>query len=316
MIRRLVIGLLLLAPVIAGCNEQFSKAAEQASALRVWFDAPMPNTVVRPPNPCQIVAHGASPNGIALFELSVNGAVTASIPSPDVKSSLVTLTRDCGLTQPGKYELTMRVQDNSGQWSGIAETSLIIAADETPTPTQPGNAAPPPLVIPTATFTPTAVVTGSVSVERVSVDLVYIGASSCGPLEVTIVAHAVAPKGITVVVLFYRFQGGSSGFQNVAMNPIGNDLYQVGLNPTKLLGGIPFDQSTLQYQVVVQQTGGDTSLRTQVLADIAVQACGPSTPPTAAVACSTYTDKRSCQAHACKWSAGAGTVPIYSCQNP
>lgn len=312
MLRRLLLGLLLLAPALSACSVPFAKQVVQAASVRAWFDAPLPGTVVRPPNPCQIVAHGASPAGIAVFELSINGAVAASIASPDTHSSLVTLTRDCGLTQPGHYQLQMRVQDGSGQWSGIAETSVIIAGEATQTPTSPANA---PSPVPTAppTLTPTAVAAGSVSVERVSTDLVYIGASTCGPLQVTIVAHATAPKGITVVVLFYRFQGGSSGFENIAMSPIGGDLYQVNLNPTAVLGGVSFDQSTLQYQVVVQQKDGDTSLRTPVIADISVQACGRVAP---AASCSSYTDKRSCQAHGCKWAAGAGIVPVYSCQNP
>src|SRR5512146_794715 len=103
-------GLLLLALSISGCNLSFANGASPSngtSAPRAWFDAPLPNTVVLPPSPCQIVAHGASPNGIALFELSINGSVSASIPSPDTKNSLVTLTRDCGLSQPGEYLLQM-----------------------------------------------------------------------------------------------------------------------------------------------------------------------------------------------------------------
>ncbi len=427
--------ILALGLLFSACNS----ASSGSSVPRVWFDAPLPGTVFWPPNPCQIVAHGASPNGIALFELSINGAAT-NLPSPDTTSSLVTLSRDCGLSQPGEYLLQLRAQDNAGNWSGYAETSLIIGVSETPEPTptsapaacvdklavifeDPLQKAPmlpgqtftkswtvqntgtctwdegyrlifvggpsmfeggasmgTPLDIPLGSLvslpvvpgqtvviplartapmtpgwyvgawnlvapngnmtlitdgatttpsmyvdivvesgTPTPAPVGSVSIESISTNLVYLGRASCGPLEVTITARATAPNGIKVVVLFYRFSTGNSSaeFQSVAMNPIGGDLYEYTLNPTSLLGGaIPFDQATLQYQVVIQQNDGDTSIRTPVIADIAVQACGGGFVPTAVPACSSYTDQRSCEAHGCNWVEIPGIVPIYECRNP
>jgi hypothetical protein len=280
---------------------------------RAWFDAPLPGTVALPPNPCQIVAHGAAPGGIALFELSINGAVSATIPSQDVKSSLVPLTQDCGLTAPGHYVLDLRAQDNTGTWSNVAETDVTIAAEEasagTPTPTA--------ATMPTSpTFTPTpasAAGPGAVSIDSISSDTVYLGGTDCGPVQVTITARATAPNPIQVVVLFYRF--GSGAFQDVAMNPAGGDLFQRSLNPTALLGGaLPSDQATLDYQVVVQQQGGDTSIRTPVMSDISVQACGA--PPPASVDCSSYSTKNACESHGCNWMAKPAIVPIYVCQNP
>lgn len=433
---KLFVGLLLLAMMaLSGCNlPAFNSGGSPAAsnAPRAWFDAPLPNSVFVPPTPCQIVAHGASPNGIAAFELSVNGAAT-SIPSPDTQSSLVTLRQECEVTQPGEYLLQLRVQDNAGNWSGYAETSFIIPEGGTPTPaptacvdkmdfisedplqktfmtpgqpftkrwmvqntgtctwgegyqlifaggpsTSEGAASmgAPSLNIPLGSLvsipvlpgqqvtlglgqiapteegwyvgawnlvapngskipityggsdtmpsmyvdivvkggTPTPASTGGVSIERISTNLVYLGQASCGPLEVTITARATAPKGIKVVVLFYRFATGSSSneFQGVAMNPIGGDLYQRTLNPTSLFGGsIPFDQATLQYQIVIQQNDGDTTLRTPVMADIAVQACG-----SVAAACSSYTNQRTCEAKGCNWVPIPGIVPTYECRKP
>ncbi len=166
----------------------------------------------------------------------------------------------------------------------------------------------PPTPVPTETPLP-----GGVTIERISTDLVYLGGADCGPLEVTITARAVAPGGIRVVVLFYRFQDGvsSSEFQGLSMTSLGGDLYSVTLNPTSLLGGrIPFEQATLQYQVVIQQDNGDTSLRTPVMADIAVRACGR-----VAASCSSYTDERSCSANGCLWVSIPGTVPLYECRS-
>jgi hypothetical protein len=313
--RNLLIVWLILAVAGPGCNLNLAKSGLPAGggATRAWFDSPLPGSIYVSPSPvCPVVAHGGSPAGIASFELTINGVVTM-IPSPDTKSSLATLTRNCDLSEPGRYFLRLRVQDNAGVWSGYAETSLIISAAVTGTPgTVTATLSPTPT--PTLTSTPSPL--GGVSILSISTDVVYVGGTSCGPQQVTIVAHATAPKGIKVVVLFFRFQPGSpSGFQDVAMNPIGGDNYQVTLDPNSILGGfLTADQVTLQYQVVVQQNDGDTSIRTPVLADIAVLPCG-----NAVQDCSSYHKKSACESHGCVWYSTAGTATpgaVNECQSP
>lgn len=316
--------------VLAACN--MPGAQQTISQPQAWFDMPLPDTVVYPPYPCQVIAHGASPNGIAVFELSINGTIAATIPSPNAKESLATLEYNCSLVQPGKNLLELRVQDSAGEWSDSSQTTVFLAQSdsttETPTPRtdEPVDSAltptptltetPTPTFTPTSTqtFTPTPRTTGGVTVERVSTNLVYLGGSSCGTNEVTILARATAPNGVKVVVFFYRFQtiSSSTKFQSVSMNSIGGDLYERTLNPTSLLGGaVPFDEATLQYQIVVQQNDGDTSIRTPVLADITVKACGGVT-----ASCSSYTAEASCIEHGCNWVAIPAIVPIYECRNP
>jgi hypothetical protein len=305
-------ALALFALALSGCQLTLTRGPA-ANSTRAWFDAPLPGTVTMPPNPCEIVAHGGSPSGVALFELSINGQAM-SIPSPDTTSSLVTLTRACGFSEPGEYQLRLRIKDNAGIWSGFAETNVTIGAALTSTAAAVPPARPTPTSTPTDTPTPAPVVQGEVSVQSVSTDLVYVGDNSCGPVQVSIVAHATAPKGIAVVVLFYRFEPGSpSGFQNLAMGPAGNDLYAANLNPTSLLGGgLAADQATLQYQIVVQQKDGDTSIRTPVMADIALQPCGN----VQVVDCSNYTTKKTCENHGCNWELQPGIVPVYECKGP
>jgi hypothetical protein len=127
MTSKLFMVFLGLAIWVGGCTLPIVEDTGSAGqdAVKAWFDAPLPNSTFWPSSPCQIVAHGASSSGIAMFELSVNGAAT-SIPSPDAQGSLVTLTQDCGMSEPGKYLLQLRAQDNAGEWSAYAETSLII----------------------------------------------------------------------------------------------------------------------------------------------------------------------------------------------
>lgn len=316
LIIKLIIGLIL----ITGCAPAIIDEAGVSSAPQAWFDAPLPGTIHLPPNPCTIVAHGASPVGILQFDLSINGGATTNIPSPDTSSSLVTLTQDCGVSQPGEYLLQIRAQDNDGNWSGYAETSLIIPGDATtisvPAVITPASANPTFTAIPTLTAAPAATSTpqpiGAVGIQSISTNLVYLGGTTCGPVEVNIVAHATAPAGITTVILFYRFQtsNASTEFMSVAMDPLGGNLYGRVINPTSALGGvIPFDAAILQYQVVVQQTDDDTSIRTPVLGDINVQACG------ATSACLQYTDERACIANSCKWRPIPGTRTI-GCQTP
>lgn len=316
---------------IAACNA----LGQNASPPQAWFDMPLPDTVFQSASACQVIAHGASPDGISSFELSINATVIAKVPNADPKSTLTKLNHDCAVLQPGKNLIEVRAQDSAGVWSASAQTTVFLAGNSSITPTAPSRATDTPLVTvtalstltstltasatlalpsdtPTATFTPVPV--GGVSVERVSTNQLYLGRADCGPLDVTIIARATAPNGIRVVVLFYRFQTGnaSSEFQSLSMRSTGADLFEVTLNPTSLLGGsVPFEQATLQYQVVIQQNDGDVSLRTPLLSDIRVQACGSVT-----TSCSSYSDERTCVANGCNWVNIPGTVPLYECRNP
>ena len=311
----------LLCLLLASCN---MPGQTSTSSPQAWFDSPLPDTIFYPPNPCHMIAHGASPNGIAVFEVYVNRAFAFTETVSD-SQTLATLDANCPRLIAGKNLIEVRAQDSSGAWSDFTQTTVILAEERTP------NEAPPPLptetpvtvrtAIPTLTvtaaqtptFTPSPSPTGGVTIERISTNLVYLGASSCGMNEVTILARATSPNGIKVVVLFYRFATGnsSSEFQSVGMKSIGGDLYESTLNPTSLLGGAPFTQATLQYQVVVQQNNDDVSIRTTVLADIAVQACGGVT-----TSCASYTSQTSCVEHGCSWVEIPGIVHIYECRNP
>lgn len=310
--------------LLAACN---IPSQGPASIPQAWFDMPLPDTILYPPNPCHIIAHGASPNGVAAFDVYVNSAFAFNESTSDSKQTFATLKANCPRLISGKNILEVRAQDSSGAWSEFSQTTVILPEERLP------DEAPPPLptetpatvrtaiptltatLIPTSTpaETPASQPTGGVTIERLSTNLVYLGGSTCGTNEVTLLARATAPNGIKVVVLFYRFETGrsSSGFESVGMKSIGGDLYQATLNPTSLLGGVPFERATLQYQVVVQQNDGDTSIRTAVLADITVQACGGVT-----ISCSSYTSQASCVEHGCSWVEIPGIVPIYECRNP
>lgn len=308
--KRLFLGALLLLTALWGCAPSSPGGGSfGVESPRAWFDAPLPGTVYYPPNPCAIVAHGASTNGIAVFELLINGTAV-SVPSPDTSASLVTLNRDCALTAPGTYALQLRAQDNDGNWSGYAETYVIIqGAGEEMTPPQPVD--PALTLTPGPTLTPVPSVQDELTVTEVSTWVVYVGDSSCGPKETVVTAHATASKGIAAVVLFYQFN--DSGFQSVGMTPIGNDLYRGTISMSALFGNsIPFDQAIIGYQVVVQQKDGDTSLRTPVNPDIEAKACGSSSGGQTD-SCNAFTDQRTCIANNCNWWQTSDTT--FVCQS-
>ncbi len=98
----------------------------QLAGPQTWFDAPLPNSVCYPPSPCQIVAHGSDPGGISQFELSVNGSVAATIPSPSTSQSLVTLNYAWTPPKAGSYTLSLRARNNQGNWSGKASTIVVV----------------------------------------------------------------------------------------------------------------------------------------------------------------------------------------------
>ena len=313
--------------VLAACN---LPGQQTNSNVQAWFDMPLPDSVFYSPVSCLVIAHGASSGGIAAFEMSINGKVIGKVSNVDTKETLATYTGDCSPLEPGKNLIEIRAQDSAGAWSDSSQTTVFLADEErevppplptettvsTPTPTLTLTATPSPTFTPTSTptFTPTPQPQGGVNIERISTNEVYIGGSSCGPTEVTIAARAIAPNGIKAVVLFYRFQttNSSTEFQSVSMNSIGGDLYDRTLNLNSLLGGnVPFDQATLQYQIVIQQNNADTSLRTQLLSDVVVKACGGVTS-----ACGNYTSESSCVEHGCSWVPKPGIVPIYECKNP
>ncbi len=305
---------LFLAAGASACN---LPAQAGAGGPQAWIDAPLTGDTITVGTNVEVTSHSSDLSGITNVELSINKAVLNTANIPEADKTFVLIKQIWTPTEPGVYELQVRAQNTSGQWSDYAVVLVtvgrapVIVPIQTLPPTLVATAAPSDTATPSPM--PTTASTGSVSIERISTNLVYFGAASCGPLEVTITARATAPNGITVVVLFYRFSSNSSSaFQNVEMNSIGGDLFQVTLNPTSLAGAsISLDQASLQYQIVVQQIGGDTSLRTTVMSDITLQACGSVT-----AACSSYTDKRSCQSHGCAWVSKPGIVPIFACKNP
>lgn len=274
--QKLTSVILILAIFLSGCSlpSNNTGSALEPKTPRAWFDAPLPGSAFFPPSPvCPIVAHGASPNGIALFELSVNGAVVASIPSPDTASQLVTLTRDCGLSELGEYRLQLRVQDNTGIWSGFAETSLVISEEESPTlPSTEATitATDPPILSATPTSAPTFTPIPSLafSSPRLSTTQFYYRGLTCGEKQVTFGVSVLSGEPSSVF-LFYRLKNKAnaetgSWSEGAPMLPAGGAAYSYVLQGDTIPGTlvptgmvvIPVNY-TVQYQFVGTDSSGN-----------------------------------------------------------
>jgi hypothetical protein len=129
---------------------------------------------------------------------------------------------------------------------------------------------------------------------------------------VTITAR-VAEAGIAVVVLFYRADPEGTGGYERRHGAHRGDQYRATINTESVLDG-PVEAS-LQYQVVEHLADGDTSLRTPLMSDIAVQPCGTITTITAAD-CTQYQTKPACESRDCKWLLLPAIIPAYACGNP
>jgi hypothetical protein len=283
---KLTSGFLILAVLLSGCSLPAvnNPASSPADTPRAWFDAPLPGSSFWPPNPCMIVAHASSPNGIALFELLVNGALVASIPSPDTTSQLVTLSRDCGLSELGEYRLQLRARDNAGVWSGFAETSLVLAESEEPAatlpptdPTATQQSAPP--ATPTSTTEPSLLF----SSPQLSTTQFYYQGRGCGAKQVTI-GVSVQSGSPASVFLFHRLKNKANDetgpwSQGAAMLP-GGGAYSHTLQgddiPGTLVptGMVSFPVNyTVQYQFVGLDSGGNVIGKSVIHADLTLSYC-------------------------------------------
>ncbi len=117
-------ALLLVASACQGTDD----VAEPTSVglVNVWFDAPLPDTLLDPSAPCRLIAHASSAVGIASFELTIDDKPVSSIDSPDTEASIVTLTEECAIAEPGRHVIGLRAVDNDARSSALATTSVVV----------------------------------------------------------------------------------------------------------------------------------------------------------------------------------------------
>jgi hypothetical protein len=129
-----LISFLCLVALLAACGPQ---AQQYSGAPLAWIDSPLDGFVL-PLAPVDVMSHAADPTGIARFELSVDGGVISTDPSPDTAAAIVTIHQAWIPTAPGVYTLKVRAMNPAGIWSDYA-VAVVTIVGESP-PDQPGSA--------------------------------------------------------------------------------------------------------------------------------------------------------------------------------
>ncbi len=227
----LIFALLLTAYGVNAAFAAIPLAAPQetvSQSPQVWIDSPL-NGSMLPLGAVEIVSHAASSSGIAQVELSVNGAVVRADANPKPGETL-SLARQLWLPRAGgTYQVTVRAQSASGEWSGFAGVIITILAQSTvaplpgetatPTPTETATPTPTETTTPTPTETATPTPTPALTDTPTPLTIVLVRGSVClagpGPVypEITNLAigdsaevRGISRDGLWLFVYAPRFR--------------------------------------------------------------------------------------------------------------
>lgn len=102
-----------------------------------WIDKPLTNSQI-PMAPYEVVSHASSPDGIAAFELSVDGQQVAMNDVGDVQfgNPLAYISQIWTPDMPGMYELSVRAMDMNGEF-GPSAVVIVEVVDEQLTQAEP-----------------------------------------------------------------------------------------------------------------------------------------------------------------------------------
>lgn len=148
------IFVVFLGGILSSCTLPADLPAAPPVGPRAWIDQPLDGWVV-PPGPVEIVSHYTDINGVAQVEISVDGAVLNTVPSPDTASSLVTIRHTWRALTPGTHIITVRGQGTNGAWGESA--SVTIRVGDLMTPTLVTTSTPTQSPVMTITIPPTTV---------------------------------------------------------------------------------------------------------------------------------------------------------------
>ncbi len=186
----------LIAGLAFGCRPLASPGAAPAGP-RASIEAPAQGSAL-PFGPVEIVLHASNRAGVSQVELWIDGAVFASLPSPDPKLRQVTMRQTWEPTLAGTYLLQVRARDARGAWGPYASTQVTIREREvTATPAPTLTATPTATPAPTGTPAPTATRTRPAGPTRApgpTETPIVIGAPSATPVPAATGRFAVDTK--------------------------------------------------------------------------------------------------------------------------
>lgn len=286
MTEKIVVLFIITMLILTACGQP----AVTPGKPQAWIDDPLDGMHL-PLEPYLITMHSSDSLGITNMELSINGVELEPIPNPDPAKLLVHLTQKWEPPAPGRYVIRARAQNTSGTWSSEDLVTIVVEDITTPTPIITLT----PTLTPTATLTPTQIPSTTPSPTPVpqtgfagppvfnptQINLPY----DCYTSDLTAEIKVNPGQKIRVVVLFYRVSDNGftqhSEWADIAMNPVGEDTYQITFNPIKAGGFKPWFgsvgasagwQGWLQTQFVIQDVNGTYS-RSTVYSLVKIAGC-------------------------------------------
>jgi hypothetical protein len=216
MMRIKVFTIIILALMVLGaCGPQESLQAEFANGSQAWIDAPLPGSSL-PLAAVEIVAHAASPDGIASFEINLNGQLLAkTVPdTASIDQTLMYTRYSWQPAAPGSYLIEVRAFDRNNQPGPPAQV-VVEVGGPTPSPTPTLTPTPTPTSTATLTLTPSPTPTPTVTPrpgpspivfinQRVNTSPIFVGRNGCGRKEVDIYITIPADSEVTQVSIKYR----------------------------------------------------------------------------------------------------------------
>lgn len=289
--KRLVLGI-VLASLLAGCTQP-TPAQPTPPPIYAWIDAPLPNATI-PLAPATISFHGASPYGIELFQVRVNGQLIDTV-APETTGSggsqygtLFFADTEWSPPNAGTYLIWVRAQAGGGAFGTPVEVEVTVGSvGQAQVASPPALSTAPPLkptiaavvASPTPTSSPTKVPAQDdqgLPAPSFSSDVFYYRGTGCGPNELSIRIEPASAQ-VYSVVLFYRLKqtdgNETTEWSSVAMNPGGGTFSRTLRPETDIPGFTRFPQASLQVQLVATQQNGEEVARSPVLSEVTLKAC-------------------------------------------
>jgi hypothetical protein len=258
---------------------------------RAWIDAPLEASWL-PLGPYEVVFHGSALAGVARGELSVNGALEATLANTEPGATLAVFRANWTPSAAGKYVVRARAVDKNGRWSDYSTVTVIVGGTPTPTSTASATATFTPTRTPTATSTRTPTLTQTASVTltpsatlkgarafapQVSPDVFY--STGCTPDRVDVTLKIEPAADAANLFMFFQLEdqagSGSTGWGDaVAMSKQAVGTFSYTLLSGRISGAGRYDNATLLLQFVAMDAGGAIVARSSVYAAATLARCG------------------------------------------
>jgi len=274
-----VLLIILLACEVAGFNiDLFGSGGSSGAPVEAGVDSPGNNATV-PMGPVEIAYHASSTDGISLVELSIDGAVVASIPAPTSNEKVMALKYAWTPAAAGSHTIRVRAQSNAGDWSEYYGVMVTVEASQQaqqpPAQEQPQQPQPQaPTNTPEPTPTPKDMQVYDVKFDK---DIFYYGGGGCNR-EITVSAKVTQPEKAYAVIMFTRFwdkEGGglSKWDSGRAMSKKAEGEYSVTLFSEKIPNYNQFEFAVMYVQIKVQDKSGNILAGTDVIKEVTLQVC-------------------------------------------